>query len=164
MPIHCLCEMWIWYMNPCFSTSSSWLLTITKANNFSSLSLATQTIVGQIRQDRISLELVPANKSCPVHSIPRCFVLISLWFWLGGMAGIVAPLFSFLLQTELENKREGKVCGCFWLCTACLLGVVSHFRQKCGWPCSLCYLTLSLFPLPYPSLHSLINNAECLFI
>lgn len=130
-------------------SSSSQLLTVSKTNTFSFHSLATQTIVGQIRQDCISLDLVPANKSCPVHSIPRCFVLISLWFWLGGMAGIVAPLFSFLLQTELENKGEGKVCGCFWPCAACLLGVVSHFRQKCGWPCSLCYLTLSLFS-PYP--------------
>jgi len=42
---------------------------------------------------------------------------------LAGWNGIVARLFSFLLQTELENKGEGKVSGCFWLRSACLLGV-----------------------------------------
>ncbi len=48
------------------------------SKSLSFLSLATKTIAGQIQQDLISLDLIPANKSCPVHFIPRCFVLISV--------------------------------------------------------------------------------------
>lgn len=101
----------------------------------------------------ITLTSLCANKSCPVHSKPQMFRIDPPVVLAGWNGHDCCPL-SFLSRTELENKGEGKVCGCVWLRYACLLGAVSHFSQKRSWPAHFISFSLSI-PI------SLVNNAEC---
>lgn len=72
-------------------------------------------------RSNITLTSLCANKSCPVHSKPQMFHIDPPVVLAGWNGHDCCPL-SFLSWTELENKGEGKVCGCVWLCSACLLG------------------------------------------